>query len=132
MSYGLQANHSLEATMRAALAGVVCGGLAMAGPALAVGPLSPKEIQAAFFNGQSFTASTPSNVKFTMVFSPNGKVTREPLGKAGSKGEGTWKLTQDGFCTSWKGGKSDCFRLLAGKNRWSVMKGTTVIAIWTR
>ena len=95
--------------------------------------LAPNEIQATFFNGQPFTSSTPSNVKFKMVFTPDGKMTREPLAKSGAKGEGTWKLSKDGFCTTWKGSKANCFRLMsAGDNKWSVMKGTTVAATWSK
>ena len=40
-------------------------------PALAA-VLAPNEIQATFFNGQPFTSSTPSNVKFKMVFTADG------------------------------------------------------------
>src|SRR5262249_41509920 len=59
--------------------------------------LSPKEIQAEFFNGAPFTSLTPSNTKFTMVFKADGKVTRKPQGTTGVGGEGTWKLSKDGF-----------------------------------
>ncbi len=53
--------------------------------------IAPKDIQATFFTGQPFTASA-SNVKYKMVFTADGKMTREPIGSGGSKGEGTWKL----------------------------------------
>ncbi|MGE3148174.1 MAG: hypothetical protein AB7K04_03820 [Pseudorhodoplanes sp.] len=95
-------------------------------------PMPPKDIQSGFFNGQPFTAATPSNVQFRMVATPDGKITREPVGKAGAKGEGTWKLTKDGFCTSWSGAKSNCFRLIASGGKWSVMAGSTLVAIWTK
>ena len=105
---------------------------AVAAPA-AGAVLAPSDIQSTFFTGQAFTSSTPSNVKFKMVFTTDGKMTREPLAQAGAKGEGTWKLTNDGFCTTWKGSTANCFRVLtAGNNKWSVMKGTTVIATWTK
>ncbi len=95
--------------------------------------LAPTEIQATFFTGQPFTSATPSNVKFKMVFTADGKMTREPVAQSGAKGEGTWKLTKEGFCTTWKGSKVNCFRILtAGDNKWSVMKGTTVVATWTK
>jgi hypothetical protein len=95
--------------------------------------LAPNEIQATFFTGQPFTAATPSNTKFKMVFTADGKMTREPAAKTGAKSEGTWKLTKDGFCTTWKGSKANCFRIAtAGDNKWSVMKGTTVVATWTK
>ena len=106
--------------------------VAVTAPAVAA-ELAPNEIQATFFTGQPFTASTPTNIKFKMVFAPDGKMTREPVGTAGAKGEGTWKLTKDGFCTTWKGSKPNCFRILtAGDNKWSVMKGTTAVATWTK
>jgi hypothetical protein len=95
--------------------------------------LAPAEIQATFFTGQPFTSSTPANVKFKMIFTTDGKMTREPVAKTGAKGEGTWKLTKEGFCTTWKGSKANCFRILtAGDNKWSVMKGTTVVATWSK
>jgi hypothetical protein len=95
--------------------------------------LAPNDIQSTFFNGQPFTSSTPANVKFKMVFTADGKMTREPVAQSGAKGEGTWKLTKEGFCTTWKGSKANCFRILtAGDNKWSVMKGTTAVATWTK
>jgi hypothetical protein len=105
--------------------------IASIGPTLAA-PLAPNEIQATFFTGQAFTASA-TNIKYKMVFTADGKMTREPVGGAGSKGEGTWKLSKDGFCTTWKGSKANCYRLeAAGDNKWSVRKGTTSVATWTK
>ena len=95
--------------------------------------LAPDEIQATFFTGQAFTSSTPTNIRFKMIFTPDGKMTREPVGTAGARGEGTWKLAKEGFCTTWKGSKPNCFRILtAGDNTWSVVKGATVVATWTK
>lgn len=95
--------------------------------------LTPSEIQAAFFTGQPFAASTPSNIKYTFVFHPDGKATREPQGKAGVKGEGSWKLSKDGFCTTWRGSQPNCFTVIpAGDNKWSVMKGPAVVATWSK
>ena len=57
--------------MRALLvAGVVV--VASITPALAA-VLAPNEIQSTFFNGQPFTSSTTSNVKFKMVFTPTAR-----------------------------------------------------------
>src|SRR3984957_10054949 len=95
--------------------------------------LAPNDIQSTFFNGQPFTASTQSNLKFKMTFTANGKMKRQPIG-TGAKGEGSWKLSQDGFCTTWGGATiAHCFTLVsAGDNKWSVMKGSTVQATWTK
>jgi hypothetical protein len=95
--------------------------------------LTPNDIKATFFNGQEFTASTPSKVQYKMVYTADGKVTREPVAKTGRKGEGTWKLDQSGFCTTWKGSTPSCYIMLSsGANKWSVMKGSTTIAVWTK
>jgi hypothetical protein len=124
--------------MRAVAAGVVTGvafgalliSFASAAPA---GKLSPSDIQATFFNGQPFTASTPSNLKFKMTFAADGKMKREPAGGGGAKGEGTWKLSKDGFCTVWKGAKESCFTVVAaGNNKWSVLRGSTIMATWSK
>jgi len=105
--------------------------LALAAPAFAAA-LTPNEIQMTFFNGQPFTASA-TNIKYKMIFSADGKMNREPIGGGGSKSEGTWKLTKEGFCTTWKGSTANCFRVIAaGDNKWSIMKGTTVVATWTK
>jgi hypothetical protein len=120
--------------MRAFVSGIATAALiGCAAAAPAVTKLSPNEIQATFFNGQPFTSSTTSNIQFKMVFMPGGKMTREPAGKSGIKGEGTWKLSKDGFCTTWKGSKENCYSLLAsGNNKWSVVKGTAAMGTWSK
>jgi len=120
----------MRARMGAIATGVLLAGLAAAHAAT---KLTSNEVQTTFFNGQPFTASTPSGVKFKMVFNADGKMTREPVSKAGAKGEGTWKLDKDGFCTTWKGQKPNCFMVLAnGQNKWSIMKASTLIAVWSK
>ena len=47
--------------------------------------LAPTDIQKTFFNGQPFTAATPKNIKYTMSFAADGKMTREPVGKPASR-----------------------------------------------
>src|SRR6188474_2896921 len=74
--------------------------------------LAPKEIQTEFFDGKPFTAATTTGNKFKMTYAPDGKVTREPQDKAGAKGEGTWKLSKDGFCTTWKGSAANCYTIV--------------------
>jgi hypothetical protein len=123
--------------MRASVAGVVAGvalGALFTDLAVAASPgrLLPNDIQATFFNGRPFRASTPSNLKFKMTFTADGKMKREPIG-GGARGEGTWKLSKDGFCTAWKGGKESCFTVVsAGDNKWSVLRGSTVMATWSK
>jgi hypothetical protein len=114
---------------------IVAGGAAIliAGPAFAATKLTPKEIETAFFDGKSFNAATTSGVKFKMTFTADGKVTREPQDKSGAKGEGTWKLSKDGFCTKWMGSAQNCYTLVnIEKNKWSVVKGAATVATWSK
>ena len=106
--------------------------VAAIGPALAA-VLAPNEIQATFFTGQAFTAATPSNTKFKMVFTADGKMTREPVAKTGAKSEGTWKLSPDGFCSTWKGSKQNCYRVQeSGPNKWAIIVSTQAVAYWSK
>ena len=60
--------------------------------------------------------SSTTRQRYTMVFTPDGKATREPLGKPGDKVAGTWKVVKEGFCTSWKQGRSaTCYRLVPNR-----------------
>ena len=61
--------------MRLRLIGASCALLA-GGDMAAAAPLAPAEIQSTFFNGEPFTSSTPQNIKYTMVFTADGKMTR--------------------------------------------------------
>jgi hypothetical protein len=93
----------------------------------------PKLIQAMFFTGEPLIAATTSGTKFKMTFAADGKITREPQDKAGQKGEGTWSLSEEGFCTSWKGSAANCYTLVnVDKNKWSVVKGATTVAVWSK
>src|SRR5689334_13156351 len=103
------------------------------GTALAAQKLTPKEIQSEFFDGKAFIAATTSGTKFKMTFAPDGKVVREPQDKAGQKGEGTWKLSKEGFCTTWQSKTPTCYTLVnVEKNKWSVVKGATTVAVWSK
>jgi hypothetical protein len=123
--------------MRLRIAGAACAlscAFLVAPGSAGAASLAPADVQSTFFNGQPFTSSTPQNIKFTMVFTADGKMTRKPLGKGGAKGEGTWKLSNDGFCTTWNNATtSNCFTLVAsGDNKWSVMKGASSVGTWSK
>jgi hypothetical protein len=105
--------------------------------AIAAEPMSPAEIRATFFNGQPFTAISPSGAKFKMTFTPDGKISREALEQAGTKSLGTWKINAKGFCTAWNRAASNCFTVVpSGENKWSVQKIATTIAttvaVWSK
>ena len=122
--------------MRAGTLAVVCI-LLTGSAAFAAEPMAPSDIQAAFFNGQPFTASTPGGTKFKMTFMPDGKMTREPLAQSGQKNTGKWKLSAKGFCTTWQHAKPNCFTVIPkGENQWAVQKTATTIAttvaVWSK
>ena len=122
--------------MRAGTLAVVCI-LLTGSAAFAAEPMAPSDIQAAFFNGQPFTASTPGGTKFKVTFMPDGKMTREPLAQSGQKNTGKWKLSAKGFCTTWQHAKPNCFTVIPkGKNQWTVQKTATTIAttvaVWSK
>lgn len=105
--------------------------------AFAAEPMGPNDIKATFFNGQPFTAAAPSGAKFKMTFTPDGKMTREPLAQSGKKDTGTWKINTKGFCTSWEHATSNCFTVVPmAQNKWSVQKIATTIsisvAVWSK
>ena len=137
--------------MRGLLAGgaavlLISTGMVLAAP---VGRLAPTDIEKLFFTGKPFTASTTSNVKYKMVFAADGTMTREPMAASGSKSgrksgtksggtpgpksEGTWKLSPDGFCSTWKGSKENCYRVHEnGTNKWAIVVSTQAVAYWSR
>ena len=105
--------------------------------AIAVQPMAPNDIKATFFNGQPFNAVSPSGTKFTMTFTPDGKMTRQALAQSGKTNVGIWKLNAKGFCTSWERAGSNCFTIVpSGENKWLVQKAattiTTTIAVWSK
>jgi hypothetical protein len=127
----------MKTAMQACAAGIaLCAGIlpgAMAAAATAAAKMMPAEIQSTFFNGTAFNAATPSGVKFKMTFTADGKAKRVPAGKGGVKSDGDWKLDDAGYCTTWKGGKPNCFTVVPnGQNKWSVMKGSTAVAVWSK
>lgn len=99
--------------------------------------MAPNDIKATFFNGQPFSAASPGGTKFTMTFTPDGKMMRQPLAQSGKTNVGIWKLNAKGFCTSWEHAGSNCFTVVpSSENRWLVQKAgttiTTTIAVWSR
>jgi hypothetical protein len=104
-----------------------------ASAAFAAEPMAPSDIQATFFDGKPFTASTTSGTQFKMIFTADGKMTRQPRGKSGKKSAGTWKLDTSGFCTTWKSAGTNCYTVVpSGKNKWSIQKGSTAVAVWAK
>src|SRR5262252_6550038 len=119
--------------MRLWIAGIVVCAILPSGAATAATKLTPAEIQATFFDGAEFTAATPSGIKFKMTFTADGNVRRIPAGNGGARSAGVWKLDENGYCTTWKGGKPNCFSVVAvSLKKKYVMRGPTVIETWSK
>jgi hypothetical protein len=96
------------------------------------GPVGAPDEWKKFLSGQPFIATTPSNLQFRMVLTPNGKMMRDPIGTGGSKGEGTWSLSGNELCTAWAGAKPNCFVLRKkDEHNWSLMRDSSEAAVWT-
>ena len=72
-----------------------------------------------------------------MIFTPDGKMTREPVEQSGTKSAGTWKLNAKGFCTAWGHAAANCFTVVpSSENKWSVQRTATTIAttvaVWSK
>ena len=107
--------------------------LIQTGVAYAADPMAPNDIKATFFNGNV----SPSGTRFTMTFTPNGKMTRQALAPPGKTNVGIWKLNAKGFCTSWEHAGSNWFTVVpSGDNKWLVQRTattiTTTIAVWSK
>lgn len=123
-----------EDTMRALIC-LAIGALYLAPASARAQALDGNAIKANFFNGKAFIASSPTRQRYTMVFTPDGKAAREPLGKPGEKVDGKWKVVKEGFCTQWKEGPFNCYRLVpsqVAEGKWAVMKGATTVATWAK
>ena len=99
--------------------------------------MAPNDIKATFFDGTPFNAASPTGTKFTMTFTPNGKMTRQALAPPGKINVGIWKLNAKGFCTSWEHAGSNCFTVVpSGDNKWLIQRTattiTTTIAVWSK
>jgi hypothetical protein len=109
---------------------IVLALLLLGSAARAAAPMTPDDIKATFFNGEPFTAASPSGAKFKMTFTPDGKSTREALDPSDKKTTGTWKLNAKGFCTTWGRGKPNCFTVIpSSENKWLIQKIATTIAV---
>jgi hypothetical protein len=109
---------------------IIIGLLLLESAARAAAPMTPDDIKSTFFNGEPFTAASPSGAKFKMTFTPDGKSTREALDPSDKKTTGTWKLTAKGFCTTWGRAKPNCFTVIpSAENKWLIQKIATTIAV---
>ena len=93
-------------------------------------PLTPKEIQATFGTGKPFTSSTPSGTAYTITLNADGAASRMPKkGKVAITGK--WRVSKDGYCSTWGKGTENCYLIRKDSDRYKVVdpKGS-VVAYW--
>ncbi len=109
-----------------ALAGVVSPASA------ATNQLTPDEIQSTFANGKPFTAVSTSGDVFVLTFKPDGSALETLKGRR--KGStGSWRVSDKGYCTTWRSNKEHCYTVVKVGAKYAVRGATgQLISTWTR
>lgn len=90
---------------------VSASALALAGAAQALELVPPAALSASFFDSTPITTTDAKGRTAQMVFAPGGTLTRTTT--AGRASEGTWRLSEDGFCMQVGKAKSEsCYVVL--------------------
>ena len=93
-------------------------------------PLSRDEIKSLFGSGAPFTA-TVSARPYTVALKPDG--TGAMIPKTGAIGRnGTWRLPEDGLCTTWGKDPEQCFTVQRSGAKYEVLRGGKLAAVWTK
>jgi hypothetical protein len=82
-------------------------------------PLTPADIKATFATGKPFTATSVSGTSFTFTFNPDG--TAVQARKGGATSNGSWRLSDNGYCTKWSGGTENCYTVEKNGTRYDVL-----------
>ena len=67
-----------------------------------------------------------------MTFTPDGKMKRAPIG-SGRQGRRHLEAVEGRLLHHLEGRQANCFTVVsAGDNKWSVLKGSTIMATWSK
>jgi hypothetical protein len=94
--------------------------------------LSPQDIKATFATGTAFTATSPAGTAYLMVLKPDGTASRTP--KKGTPAVmGTWRLSADGYCSTWGKNPESCYTIQQSGTKYTVLdKKGQVAAHWNK
>lgn len=84
------------------------------------GPVSAKEIQETWV-GKELTGTIASGAKVTMRLEPDGMAS---VSAGNTSDTGTWRLSDSGYCTTWKtirAGQERCFTVVRAGEAFKVM-----------
>lgn len=95
-----------------------------------------EEIKATWFDGKPIIATGPDGSRYQMVFTPDGKASRTPIGPKKPKTvNGFWRVIAEGYCSRWAGNNREkCFNLRKSPDgsETVVRFGLQVAATWMR
>ena len=94
--------------------------------------LLPKEITADFGTGVPFAATTMSGKTIMITLKSDGTAQAVSDGKKKGK-NGKWRLSDNGYCTTWEKSKEHCYRIRQNSSGFDVLDATSVIvAHWAK
>ena len=98
--------------------------------ALAAAALTPREIGATFATGTPFSSTTPSGTSYSIVLKSDGSASRTPS-RSKTAITGTWRLSTDGYCSTWGKSAENCYRVEKDAGRYKVFdKSGSTVAYW--
>ena len=94
--------------------------------------MPPESIKATFGTGVSLSSTSPSGARFTLTLKPDGTATRAPK-QSKMPTPGKWRLSKDGYCSTWSGGNENCFIIQQSGPKYSVLDSHgKLAAVWSR
>jgi hypothetical protein len=98
--------------------------------AVAAAALTPREIGATFATGTPFSSTTPSGTSYSIVLKSDGSASRTPS-RSNTAIAGTWRLSTDGYCSTWGKSAENCYRVEKDAGRYKVLdKSGSTVAYW--
>ncbi len=111
---------------------IIVGCLPTLQAAAATTALSPDAIKATFGNGVPFSSTSPSGARYTLTLKPDGTAARAPK-QSKAPTPGKWRLSKDGYCSTWSSGKENCFTIQQNGTKYSVLDSHgKLAAVWSR
>src|SRR5665213_3176211 len=89
--------------------------LAATSSAIAAAPtlLTPVQIKTIFGTGRPFSAVSAAGTKsYSFTFNTDGSALEIPAAR-GKRTSGTWRLSDNGYCTTWGNGTETCYTIEA-------------------
>lgn len=112
------------------LAGLLCALSVF--PAAAIELIAPQTLKRDWLDGRTVSTVGPRGGKSTLAFRADGTLTRVG-GRAGSSGDGKWRLDDEGFCmTLGERGRESCYVAMRGDGGSILVMRRSGAFTWTR